>query len=491
MQFRYQFKTSLIVTHNGKELSIPQGKGIIVNAKDGVDLKPFQILEDYLEYKGYAFQDRLFSIYEECVHNLRMTTNTNIYDFDHDLLYDLLDIMDLQDFTNFVYSLDLTPPEVFEDEFQERQGKDETRTYTISQYIEFIALIHLMSVVSPIMSMLIMYYDKAKKMASIIPFDVMLHHPIMQSDAGVKYMEHTRAIFSKSPKQLLVISRNLTEDEFVSHMACTTLLGKCAIHNIYNDNRKNIITRLHQTLTGKSTPSGLYERSINKVGVEEKIGIFDSVRRHYSITGGVLEEFMFITEDPYLFANQYGKLDGPDGPANKKLLDLALKSIRGVTVSDGVLGLLSAVTMNYINPVAIELLGSRQERAGKGASPIEVVLATGFMLAYKEYPVIAKLFCTNKVSESDGITIKIALMGRIKLKMDDVDRIFPIAKTNGKNYIVEAINMIDEHIAKDRLVSRLPEEYSELEIKVYMDFKTEMLEYFKWCNDRNDARIML
>jgi hypothetical protein len=490
MHFRFQFKTTLIITHNGEELKIPQGKGVTFNAKEGIDLEHFQILEEYINGKPLSFQEDLFNAYKESVQVIRSKKRSNITDIDQNVLFNILNLFDMDDFISFVYTLGLVPPAVFENSFEEKAMKDELRTYTITQYFEFIALIHLMSSVSPILSMLVLFHDVSKKMAIVTPFDLLTQHPVMKTRAGLKYLNHVKAIFNKTPSDMILISRNMSEDDMLSFMACTTLAGKLAIHNIFEDvSNKNIVTRMHQTISGKISTSGYFERNLSSgTNTDDKLSTFDGVRRYYSITGGIMEEFMFITEDPYVFANQYGKLDGVDGKKNRKLLDLGLKAVKNNVISDGVIGLVASVVKNYINPAAIEIIGERSVRSPIGPSPIEVVLATGFMLTYETFPEIGTLLVSHKLTEEDGVVLETKLMGRTKIKTSIIEDIFPASKVNGPhNFIVEALNKIDESISKDRLLRTVGE--GGTEIVVSLDFKMDMLMYFKWCNERKDKRV--
>ena len=438
----------VIIQHKGKTLTLPQfrisqvGKG---------DMKQFEVCSVFIdEVLSEAEVDDLFNYYVLADEQI----STKPLEELEELFQPFFELVPFQRFVDWFNSLSIVVPSSIPREYLRKIKSEEIRTFTASQYKEFIALIHYCSMLLPLVGNVVAMKRQKTSVMSIVFCYRMIMKYLGEYPAGEKLLGNVERV-GRSIATGLVINKKLSSSEAVDYAGATTLFGKMQTHRFENDGSRNIITRFHQILLGKFSKSNVAER-LKKIG-EEIVSPFE-IGVHYQLAQGTLEEYTFITEDPILFANQYGELD-------EEALKFGMKVVKDAYVCDESISLAAVVLADYIEPRAIYTL----DNSVNGVRPIEVLMATAYMLTYKEFPEIAPLFLINPFIEN-----KISLENDINIKM-----VIPQEDSIYNPIILE----LYDNLKFKRLI--INSKKYDREIIIDQTIKQRIYEYFVWCRERS------
>ena len=424
MTFNLRFgKRSNLFIGLGKEtIPMRQSPKLVSPVKAG-DMHPFQLLSDYLEYRypidkneSIVVYKRLFGLYKQAtdfINNNKFLVN----EFDTKVLHEIHNIVSFYEVRAWV-SHRIVPPEQHAKNRKDDFGKDSTRTYDGSDYLDLVALVITTSALSPIMASLIYKTEVvSKQQAFCVAFE--MTEEVLGDTLPIfkKYVGHVDLI-QRAKSNLNAINNEMSFDDAIQVLSITTLYGRLSTHNILEDGGgKTLVTRLHQVIIGKTDKNDANStKQRSNMRGDKVVSSFD-LSTPYEYTGDIIQDYIWITEDPTLFVMQVYK----DGLTKKQAehFNTALKYVIG-TPSPEIVAIMAIILRHFIAPEALTLLGIEREGHKPVIRSIDVCRATAYMEIVEKFPLIAQMIISKR-EEQISITLGDNL-SQNKLKKESLRR---------------------------------------------------------------------
>jgi len=451
MEFRYvnvnnTAKLSLSVRHGEDEVVFVVKSLFDKTKKHKLDSPhQFELLEQYMDFKGEEFQDRYFDLCIKAFEASSDILDSPVESFGR-VITSILDMLDIEEIKAFIQTLDyIRAPSNLKENFDESIVKDglgtRVQTYTKDEYIDLVALsVVSKAIVGPFgeftysnPSAIIMQ----TKELSLVQMIMDSHH-IMNSKPVQKLLgSFDRFIstnMSGTANKTVLLQKMISTDDIKYYLLGLTLFKIMPVNIPRNDKiTTNLITFIYSSIKDAIKPPNNVRQKTAKSDGEETESSLEIYRMATDVMVGIPEEFKFFTDDPHKLLRFYNITD-TDGVMND-----VLQFLRPMTKSNDIdpnivklmIWIISITPDNgkrevgIIDPEAIFYLDIEH---------LVNVMALGFTIAwYRGFPEIALLLSALRTDE-------------------DV----PIQSTLGK-----------EHIGKDTL-KELKQYYSvdkELEIK--------------------------
>ncbi len=271
--------------------------------KEELDEKlQFVLLNQYLDYKGEDFKNRLYNLLKQANNDVMKL----LYDDNNDghkdpmpyhIVTPLLDYFDLQDVFNYLkYEYKLQPPSILADEFDEQIEKDakgsRVQTYLKDDYLQLAALALIIKVaMMPVFN----YADiKSKDFSTIhreyILFHLFKKHPIFHSEPMEKLMGLVVKLIdqntaSKDVESVRILEKQIPRGELPFYILSLVVIQKVSIATLIDDNAdKNLVTKIYNYVNNKLKSSGDVSKSIrnkNLMTDKEETGESESMVESY------------------------------------------------------------------------------------------------------------------------------------------------------------------------------------------------------------------
>ena len=475
-EMKFGKRSNLFIGFRGDTIPMRQSPKLVSPVKSG-DINPFQLLCEYLEYRypstensSMAVYQEMFDIYKRCADYI---TNNDfiINEFETTPLHEMMNIVSFYEVRSWV-SNRIVPPAQHINNTKGTFGKDDVRTFDGPDYLDLCALVITTSAVSPIMAALVYKTEivsKKQTFCAIYDFTEEIlgeNLPIFEKYVGnVDLIQRTKA-------SLNAINNETSFDDGVQILAATTLYGRLSTHNILTDGGgKTLVTRLNQVILGKTDKKDVNatkERS--NVRGDKAVSSFDLVTP-YEYTGDIIQDYIWITEDPIMFVEQVYKDGLPDHLA--KHYNDGLKYVIG-TPSPEVVAMMAVILRHYIAPEALTLLGIEREGVKPQHKSIDVCRAVAYMEIVDDFPDLAYLILSKR-EDSAAITLGDNITQN-KLKRD------ALKHYSFTNTIMPVINALSD-VVKYEYTCKLP--FLETEFfSINRSIRVDLVEMFNMCNDR-------
>jgi len=313
-------KSNLImaIEHNGKDVEFNLSS--LLNKRNKVELDPenqFTLLEEYIDYKGPEFKNKLMIAYLNADDRLMGTiTMPEVYPLPVSIVYEILDMFDYNDILNWVINIRKVPtlPNLA-DKFDSDDANDSeftrAQTYLKSEYLELVALtIIIKSVIGPIA-----HYGYLKNSEingahkEYILYNFIDGHPVSKLPPTLRLKAFTEKLVSIALKEstvtaVRIIEKRIPKEETADYILAAIMLQKVSIASIVNDtSSKNIITMIYTFINNKLSVKGDTSNSIRaKDGymdaeIGEKESIVESYRMTVSVAPNIPIELNWSLED--------------------------------------------------------------------------------------------------------------------------------------------------------------------------------------------------
>jgi len=345
--------------------------------KDELDPeKQFVLLNSYVNYKGEKFKKELFDRYKNAYNIiLAAITRKDLYPLPDRMVHDILDMFDLKDVYNFIKNVyGLKAPSTLADVFDVSKEKDgrvtRAQTFIKEDYLQLAALVNVLKPVLPVLGYFayVKSSDVSGKHKEYILFNMINNHPIYQSEPMQKVLGMITELVKIPLKKtdvtaVLVLEKQVSKDELANYIMSIIAIQKVMTAVIIKDSTsKNIITRIHNYVTGRLETDTNVSKSIrnkesgndvDSIGSEDKESVIEAYRIAVDIPDGFVEEMnWYIGNIDYILRDINVTID-------INILRDSLDSNRIFLeddITDEQILVLSFIFKNVIDPRALEYL---------------------------------------------------------------------------------------------------------------------------------------
>jgi hypothetical protein len=453
----------------------------VISKRNKEELDPdrqFTLLNAYIDFKGNAFREKLFRLYQQAddtiIHTL---TQKDLRPFPYTIVHDILDIFDIADVFNYVKNIyGLKTPKNLKEEFDDLIEQDNRgsriQTYLKDDYLELAALaLVIKAIIGPLGHYAYMRSKDINTMhKEYILAYFLTSHPIfksapMQKLFGLtKKLVETPSLDSNEADSIRIIEKQIPRGEMPMFMFAVVIIQKVSIATLINDSEeKNIITRIYNYVNSKLRNNGGVEKSIRDKtagGDQDDQGDRESVIEAYRVVSEISEgnicELNWCVSNVHMILEQMpisvdvvvpGKVT-----ISKDVLIDALAFCRHFhngDVDDQQIYILSFIFKDVIDPRGLEYIT---------IDSVINLLAVGFSYLWSMGFKNLALILTSYVENTAAITMTInSSMNRSRLTpiiKEELDFYFPykrqINATTSVNLVEETIN----DMANDIFVKR-------------------------------------
>lgn len=479
-EMKFGKRSNLFIKFKGDMVPMRQSPKLVSPVKAG-DINPFRLLCEYLEYRYPSTDNSSMKVYQKMFEIYKKSTEfiTNnefvINEFETTPLHEMMEIVSFYEVRSWV-SNRIVPPTQHINNTKGIFGKDEIRTFDGPDYLDLCALVITTSAISPIMASLVYKTEIVSKKQTFCAIYDMTEEvlgdnlPIFEKYVGnVDLIQRTKA-------GLNAINNETSLDDGIQILAITTLYGRLSTHNILTDGGgKTLVTRLNQVIIGKTDKKDVNAtKERNNIRGDKAISSFDLVTP-YEHTGDIIQDYIWITEDPTMFVEQVYKDGLPDNLAEH--YNTALQYVIG-TPSPEVVGMMAVILRHYIAPEALTLLGTERVGLKPVHRAIDVCRAVAYMEIVDIFPELAYLIISKR-EDSAAITLGDNITQN-KLKRDTLKHY------SYTNTIMPVINAISD-VVKYEYTCKLPFLDTEF-FSINRSIRIDLVEMFNICNDRYKER---
>lgn len=279
---------------------------ILLKKRNRAELDPpnqYALLNEYVDYKGKEFKDKLMILYMNAdVRLLNTITEPEIYPLPVSIVYEVLDMFDYNDVLDWIIHVrKIQPLANLADKFDDQDtGVTEftrAQTYLKSEYLELAALTIIIKSVIGIIAHF--GYLKQSEIASDYREDILYNflvgHKVASLPPTVRLSSFVEKLVSISLKEtsitsVRIIEKRLPKEYTAEFVLAAVMLQKISIATIINDNpSKHIITGIYTFINNRLSIKGDTSNSIrSKDGyIDAEVGEKESIIESYWMTTAV------------------------------------------------------------------------------------------------------------------------------------------------------------------------------------------------------------
>lgn len=295
---------SLMFTLNEEKVLFPLK---IINKRNLVIEHQVTLLNEYLEFKGYDYQEKLFNILKDLHNEITISSSSKTLE-KLDCLDALIDIVDIEDIKMFLYDIKkIRIPSNIISEFSNEMKADgrwsEAQTFTMQDYRNLTSeAIRLKILLGPLNYY---YYVNSNKFLPVSVeytlVSLLLDKLYQSSEAIAKVRAMVGKLITGVDFRAVIIDKKLPADELGEYVTTIIMLQRIATATILTDNEtKNIITTIYSYGYNKLTISGDISKIIrDKIPVSKEEADTASVIEGYKavtkVTPGDIEKVLWVT----------------------------------------------------------------------------------------------------------------------------------------------------------------------------------------------------
>lgn len=451
----------------------------------------FLILNDYLEYKGNEFINKLYNVLIESKNVIILqATRQELDPMPFSIIHNILDMFNFEDVKEFVSkSKYVNIPETLPDEFDinillDERGSRE-QTYVKNDYVELIALITILKATTGVIGLYTAY--KINILGKTIYKEYLLlnfyrTHSIFDISPFKKIFDSVKKLVERMVKDsevtaIRIIEKTLTLDTMPTYVTALVVIQKLLVNSeVFDNSVRNTITKIYTYASDQLSLKDNNSKTIIKyykskdTDIGDAESVFESPRSNANVSTGSLEEFKMPTYRPYLLAKQVN-LDLSNAEIDDTISKFSVfKANNSYVPTKEAIIVTSWIFKDVIDPRAFDYLELDQ---------IVIYLAIAYKwLLIHQFESMAFLVSCSPVETNE---FRIGMSLRNKLSPDvreELYELFPFMRhsmVNGQekdvNYIEESINIISKKLSGYNLFSVLPSHV------VKKDFNTDSIEY--------------
>ncbi len=479
---------TVAIEFNGNTIEFIISSIISKRNKDELDPeRQFMLLNSYVDYKGDAFKEELFKLYqkadEEIINSIPRKELTPL---PFGIAHPILDMFDIADVFNYIKNIyQLKAPNNLKEEFDmliEQDGRgSRVQTYLKDDYLEFAALaVIIKSVMGPLGQFA---YVKQKDFSGAhkeyFLFYFISTHRLYATTAMQKLFGWVEKLVDAPTNDseadaIRIIERQIPKSEMSMYILAIVVIQKISIATLVNDNEdKNIITRVYNYINNKLRNNGDVSKSIRdktiltdpESGEGDKESVIESYRMASALTRGQEVEMDWSVSDIKIILAQ---------------MPIAVDQVVDgrVTISSEAL-IDSLVFCRYffsgnIHPQQINLLGIifKDIIDPRGLAYIQIegiinLLSVGFVylwgMGYKNLALLLTAYVDNNTNNTHYINITVNRSRLSQTIKDDLNYYFPynrvINSDTSVNLIEESINEITNDLFAKRWIPTASDKY--------------------------------
>jgi len=451
----------------------------------------FLILNNYIEFKGNEFRDKLYDILLESKNVIIMqATRQELDPMPFSIVHNILNMFDFNEVKEFVTTckyvkVPTTIPEEFDNNILLDEKGSREQTYIIDEYIELITLITILKASVGVIGLYALYkihildknvykeylllnFYRTHKIFDIAPFKKIFDSVVKLVDRMVKDNEVTA---------IRIIEKTLTLDLMPTYVTGLVVIQKLLVNSeVYDNDIRNTITKIYTFASDQlslkdnnsKTKIKYYKSEDTDTGDGESS--FESARSNSTINFGSIEEFKVTTVDPYILAKHVNL-----NLSNKEINDIISKFLifrdnnTFTPIKESII-IASWIFKDVIDPRAFDYLEIEH---------ISIYMAIAYKwLLVNEFNDLAFLLSCS-ILETNEFRVGISLRNKLDITLrEELYIVFPYMRksmVNGVvkdvNYTEESINIISKAISGYNLFSTLPVHV------IKNDFNTDSIEY--------------
>jgi len=364
---------TISVEHGNKKVIFDVHSLLSKRNKEELFNNQFDLLEEYLNYKGDIFKSNLIDKYLEADDKLMLTiTNPDIYPLPLSISYQILDLFDYNDVLSWVINIRKVPtlPNLA-DAYNISQGNDNeftrAQTYLKSEYLELVAFSIIIKTVIPVIAHFgsLKNSEIAGTHKEYILYNFILGHPIAEVPPAKRLFMFINKLVEIAVKEttltaIRIIEKRIPKEEMSNYMMSVIVLNKVAIASVVNDTpNRNMITIIYTYVNNKlsvkaDAGNAIREKTVmGNENTDDQESIIESFRTNASLSEGKILELNWSLSNLNIIT---GQLDVDIPP--KLLMDATefCKEVFTNYLAEEQILILSYIFKNIIDPRAIELL---------------------------------------------------------------------------------------------------------------------------------------
>lgn len=446
---------TISIEHRDKKVVFDVHSLLSKRNKDELFNNQFDLLEEYLNYKGDAFKTLLLEKYLIADDRLMLTiTNPDVYPLPLSISYEILDMFDYNDVLSWVVNIRKVPtlPNLA-DNYNISQGNDNeftrAQTYLKSEYLELVAFSIIIKTVVPTIAHFgsLKNSEIAGTHKEYILYNFILGHPIAEVPPAKRLFMFINKLVEIALKEttltaVRIIEKRIPKEEMSNYMMSVIVLNKVGTASVVNDTpSRNMITIIYTYVNNKlsvkaDAGNAIREKTVmGNENTDDQESIIESFRTNASLSEGKLIELNWAVSDLNIITSQLDVVIAPDLLADASEF---CKEIFTSYLSEEQILIISYIFKNILDPRAIELLTI-------DSIYNLIVVAFGYLhtLGFKY---LAILITAIPVEASDEIMYINTTVNRSRLPIeikDTLQTLFPYNRVvNAKN----KVNLAEETI---------------------------------------------
>lgn len=265
------------------------------------------LLNEYLAFKGFEFQEQLFDILKNLHSEITFSASSKTLE-KLEMLTPLIDLIDVEDIKIFLFDIKkIRIPSNIIQEFSNEMREDgrwsQEQTFTVHDYRNLTAeAIRMKILLGPLNYY---YYVNSSKFLPVsVEYNLvflLLENLYNKSEAIIKVKSMVGKLINGVDFRAVIIDKKLPADKLDDYVTSIIMLQRIATATVISDNEsKNIITTIYSYGYNKLTISGDISKIIrDKIPVSKEEADTASVIEGYKavtkVTPGDIEEVLWVT----------------------------------------------------------------------------------------------------------------------------------------------------------------------------------------------------
>ena len=295
---------SFVFTLNDESVTFPLK---IINKRNLVVEHQTTLLNEYLSFKGYEYQEKLITILKEIHNEITYTASSKTLE-KLDSLPILIEHLDIEDIKSFLFDIKkIRVPSNIIQEFSKEMREDgrwsEEQTFTTYDYRNLAAeAIRMKILLGPLNYY---YYVNTSKFLPVsVEYNLvflLLEELYNSSEAIVKVKSMVGKLINGVDFRAVIIDKKLPADKLDDYVTSIIMIQRIATAVVLTDNEtKNIITTIYSYGYNKLTISGDISKIIrDKIPVSKEeadtVSVIEGYKAVTKVTPGDVEKVLWVT----------------------------------------------------------------------------------------------------------------------------------------------------------------------------------------------------
>ena len=441
----------------------------------------FIIINEYVKYKGTAFQESLFNTLAKCYDDVMATLQVkDIYPLPYHIVNPVLDLFDLEDMFNFLkFEFKLQPPrnlaEVFDTQIESDARGSRVQTYLKDDYLQLAALVTIIKVAMlPVFNYAFIKQKEFNPMhKEFMLFHLFKEHPIYKSEPMTKIKGLIEKLIEQTTTEdveaIRVLEKQIPKSELPFYILGIVMVQKISIASLVEDDEnKNIVTKVYNYVNNKLKATGDVSKTIrNKTVLKDVDGLpgdsesyIESHRQLHSHSPADIVEFEWSVSSIEKIVQQ---------------LPIKQKNLINYEVLMDAKNFVEIFKTDYINSIQISILGiifksiiDPRSLEYLKTEQLSNLLAVGFTYLWGmgQKNLACLLLSITDEAQSEVLTIN-STVNKIRLTKElkeELDYFFPYKRiVNDETYVnvaEETIGTLVDRLFEQKWITQTSDKYT-------------------------------